>query len=82
MRELLSDPIMQDAIVTLQDENLPAETDSDNEDAIASVRKNSRRVGWTRCLQELLTLADPLPRAEGEAPRDYGTGINPDQIEA
>lgn len=80
LRELLSDPILQEALVTLQDENLPAEVEREDMDAIASVRRLSRRVGWTGCIQALLALADPIALpSETETPRTYGTEFNADE---
>lgn len=65
LRSLLGDSIMQEALMALHDSNLPSEP-SDTADAIASVRRHSRSVGFNQCIADLLLLAEPLPVADAE----------------
>lgn len=67
MREILSDPTMQEALMALHDSNLPAEP-PEGADALASVRRHSRAVGFNNALAALLSTSElaPLPAAEEE----------------
>lgn len=72
MRELLSNPVMQEALLTLRDFNLPRDTEVDDADSVASVRRLSRSVGWNNCLMGFMRLGEPVkPPAPPEEP-DYG----------
>lgn len=72
LRELLSNPVLQEAIMTLKDHNVPHEIEVDDADAIASVRRFSRLAGWNNALVALLSLATSPPVSEPEEPADYG----------
>jgi hypothetical protein len=72
MREILSDPTMQEALMALHDSNLPSEP-NDNEEAIASVRRHSRAAGFNNAIAALLTLGDLVPVPMPEEETDYTT---------
>lgn len=78
MRQILNDEVMQAALMTLHDSNLPKEPPPGS-DALASVRLNSHAVGFNDAIAKLLSLADPVrpPAAEEEA--DYGVTLEPSE---
>lgn len=56
--------------MALHDSNLPVEP-SDGEDAIASVRRHSRAVGFNACLATLLTMKEPVAQPAPEEETTY-----------
>lgn len=71
MREILQDPVMQEAIMSLRDSNEPRELELEDADAVASVRRHSRGVGFNNALGILVALANPLPRQDPELEPTY-----------
>lgn len=72
LRELLANPVLQEAIMTLKDVNTPTEVELDDADPIASTRRLSRLCGWNMALVALLSLAMPEPIPEPAEESDYG----------
>lgn len=60
MRSLLSDPVMQEGLMALHDSNRHRII-SDSADAIVSVRRHERGVGFDNAIAALLSLTDPKP---------------------
>ncbi len=56
--------------MALHDSNLPVEP-ADAEDAIASVRRHSRGVGFNACLATLLMMGQPVALATPEEESTY-----------
>lgn len=69
-RELLQDPVMQQAIVIMRD-GLPAIDVPIGSDALASVRVLSQRAGADRMINHFLTLAEPLEPEQAEIIPDW-----------
>lgn len=63
IREILAEPIMQEGLMALLDSNRPSDP-MDSEDAIASVRRHSRGVGYNNAIRDLLSLGEPILSAE------------------
>ncbi len=75
-RELLNDPVMQQAIVILKDGRPPIDP-SPSADALASVRALSQMVGADSAISQLLSFGEPLiPEPEDPAP-DWGVPLEP-----
>lgn len=70
MRAILGNPVMQEALMALHDSNLPSEP-NDDADALASVRRHSRGVGFNNAIAALLSLADAIPVPPVEEEPDY-----------
>lgn len=70
MREVLNNETVQEALLALHDSNLPAEP-SDAADAIESVRRHSRAVGWNNCIAALLSTAQPIPPPVPDEETEY-----------
>lgn len=60
MRSLLSDPVMQEGLMALHDSNRPIIV-SDSADALVSVRRHERGVGFDNAIAALLSLSDSKP---------------------
>lgn len=69
-RELLTDPVMQQAIVIMRD-GLPAIDVPIGSDALASVRVLSQRAGADRMINHFLSLADPIEPEQAEIVPDW-----------
>lgn len=65
MRELLNDPTLAAAIVTLKDESVIDDVPRSS-DPVESVRRLSWLCGYDAAINLLLTLAEPLPVPEPE----------------
>lgn len=77
MREILTDSTMQEALMALHDSNLPAEP-PDGADALESVRRHSRAVGFNNALAGLLSLSSLAAAPVAEEETDYAaTNANP-----
>lgn len=70
MREILSDQTMQEALMALHDSNLPSEP-PESADALASVRRHSRAVGFNTAIATLLTLSEHVPPPVPEEETEY-----------
>lgn len=71
MKQLLADPILALAIVSLRDSELPQDAPS-HSDAITSVRILSYKSGWHEAINTLLSLGEPLPVEVPEEEPTYG----------
>lgn len=78
IREILSDPIMAAAIVTLKDEAV-IEDVGDNSPDIASVRRLSWLSGYNNCIDLLMSLSNPLPAPPQEEVPSWG--VPKDQLQ-
>lgn len=72
MRQLLGDTVMQEALITLKDFNLPREIATDDADPISSVRVLSRMAGYNQCLRDFIRLGEPTKPPTPEEEADYG----------
>ena len=59
-KELISDPVVEQAIIILKDGKVPVDPKPDA-DAIVSVRMLSQMVGADAAISTFLSLGDPLP---------------------
>lgn len=75
MRALLDNPTFAEAIVVLKDE-APIADAVDNADAVVSVRLLSRSFGHNQCIATLLSLAEPMPIPQPEAPPNFGVDLS------
>lgn len=72
MREILSDEIMQRALLVIRDTNLPQDLPVGC-DPVASVRVHSKSVGYNAAIADLLSLADPPQTPPAELEADYAS---------
>lgn len=71
LREILSDETMQLALITLRDSNTPREVSGEETDAVASVRRLSRIVGFNTALALFLGMGEPINPPEPEEEAKY-----------
>ena len=76
-RELITDPVMQQAIVIWKDGSPPVEPPIMS-DAIASVRMLSQMVGADAAMNRFLNFGEPKAPEVEEPPPDWGAKIEPE----
>lgn len=72
MREILDDPVMQEAIIMMRDGTTIADVDNDMMDGIASVRKLSRLAGAHEAVECLFKLTQPYQEPQSMPEETWG----------
>ena len=79
LREVLNDPIVQQAIVLAKDGNPPVDAPLSSPE-IYSVRVLSQMAGWNGAISFILGLSEPAIPEAPETPPDWGAETEPSTI--